>query len=152
MSEDAYRALVSATQLYDRDIYVPKRMITAPVLMERSSFSPDGSYVLANNDSSYYLMDTAVGEVCYSFTSSDGEHAFCKNEALIYSNGSETRCHDIAGDTDRVLLDSASFIFSADEGKEVILLTDSTLYGYRGSERAYEIDLTSLGIKLSPEP
>ncbi|MCR4642443.1 MAG: toll/interleukin-1 receptor domain-containing protein [Lachnospiraceae bacterium] len=151
VSADAYRALASATQLYDREIYVPKRMITAPVLIGTSGYSLEGSYVLTGNGSLYYLLETAGGEALYSFSSEEAFAAFYGEEGLAYSTGEQVLYYDIGKRETTVLLDTPGIAFSSKQGNIMILCTEQALYGYRGRERLFELSFADVGIELTPE-
>lgn len=149
ISPDAFRALVNATHMYSREIYVPEKRIAVEHVYGMTYFSPECRSIVIDEGNTGTLIDTATGEEILRFSSDNGQYGFYHSEGMVYSSGDRTYYYDIEKREKTVLLDKEAQIFSPPSGDIVILITREGIYGFKGSQQVYFTDLPALGVELA---
>ena len=151
LSADAFRALINASQIYKKDVYVPSAFISAPVMATSARVSPDAAIAVMGNESRYYIMDTKSGRVLDTFRSEYMSYAFYGSKGLIYAFDSKVYYYDYEAGTTVLLYEGAVNIYDSPSGNVVIIENDDSVCGYRGSEQIWQLDFDELGIDCNLE-
>ena len=149
VSPDAFRALVDATHMYSRDVYVPERRVADSFVYGVYIFSPDCSKVVIDEGERCTLVDTLTGNTEYSFKADMGSMGFYRDEALAYSLDGKVYYYDIEKRTSDVILDTDAKIFSTPSGEALWMISDDAIRCFKGREEVFGIDAKDLGIKIT---
>ena len=149
VSPDAFRALVDATHMYSRDVYVTERRVADSFVYGIYVFSPSGSKVVIDEGERCTLVDTLTGNTEYSFKADMGSVGFYRDEALAYSLDGKVYYYDIEKRTSDVILDTDAKIFSTPSGEALWMISDDAIRCFKGREEVFGIDAKDLGIKIT---
>lgn len=149
VSPDAFRALVDATHMYSRDVYVPERRVADSFVYGIYVFSPSGSKVVIDEGERCTLVDTLTGNTEYSFKADMGSVGFYRDEALAYSLDGKVYYYDIEKRTSDVILDTDAKIFSTPSGEALWMISDDAIRCFKGREEVFGINAKDLGIKIT---
>ena len=149
VSPDAFRALVDATHMYSRDVYVAERRVADSFVYGVYIFSPGCSKVVIDEGDRSTLVDTLSGISEYSFKADMGSMGFYRDEALAYSLDGKVYYYDIEKRTSDVILDTDAKIFSTPSGEGLWMISDDAIRCFKGREEVFGIDAKDLGIKIT---